>query len=80
MATADSKEQRTMPNDWLLGGILSAMREKETSLIDSQTIKKGWLYNQMAFKLNYNYKIIAIINLYRIPATSSNGVYYLLNQ
>ena len=63
---ADSKSWNTTPKDQLPGRIMSAIRGKATSLIDKKTITKGRLGNWIAIKINYNRKILAIINFYQI--------------
>ena len=77
---ADSKQWDVTPRMFLPGGILSIFTGKGRSLIDENEIYKNELGNWMAVKMKHNGKTIALINLYRIPATSSNGVTCSLTQ
>ena len=71
--TADSKEWSSTNNDYLPGGIMTVLLERCGPYIDKKTIKIGRLGNWNAISLKYNKKRVEIINLYRLPLSSSNG-------
>ena len=77
---ADSKEWTTTDRDYLPGGIMSIFFSKCSSLINRKKVVKGRLGNWMAVPLEYKEKRIEVINMYRIPSTSSYGVCYSLTQ
>ena len=69
---ADTKKQEVAPNAYLPGGVISALRGKAKLLIVEESAYKGRLGNLLAVKLSIYNKTIAIINMYRIPASTSN--------
>ena len=71
--TADSNEWATTNNDYLPGGLMTVLFERCGSFIDKKTIKKGRLGNWNAISLNYKGKRVEVINLCRLPLSSSNG-------
>ena len=77
---ADSKEWATTPKDYLPGGLMSVFGSKCSPIMQQKKIKVGRLGNWIAVLIEYKGKRIEIINMYRIPKTSSNGVYYSLTQ
>ena len=70
---ADSIQWNINKNEYLPGGLLSAFLGKSRALVKEQEIFKSKLGNWISVKLNHNKKTIAIINIYRIPSSSSNG-------
>ena len=72
--TADSAEWDVTPNDYLPGGICSIFFSKSSPLIESKKVVKGRLGNWMAVSLVSKEKRLEIINIYRIPSSSSYGV------
>ena len=76
----DSKLWNTTSSDLLPERLITVAQRSITSLINNKSIIKGRLGNQIAMKLQHNRKTLAIINLYRIPRSLSNGVYYCLIQ
>ena len=65
-----------MKKEWLPGGVLSAVRGKEISLIEIEETAKGKYGNWITLKLKSNSKTLLIINIYRIPTTTpSEGTY-----
>lgn len=77
---ADSKEWTTTDRDYLPGGIMSVFFSKCSPLINRKKVVKGRLGNWMAVPLEYKEKRIEVINMYRIPSTSSYGVCCSLTQ
>ena len=77
---SDSKEQNTTLLDYLLSRLMSVFFSKCSPLIQQKNVKIGRLGNWMAIRLEYKEKRLDNINIYRIPRTSSNGVYYSLTQ
>ena len=53
--------------------MLSAFLGKSRSLVKENEIKKSNFRNWLAVKLHHKTKTIAVINVYRIPSSSSNG-------
>jgi len=78
--TADSNEWEVSPSDYLPGGICNIFLSKVSLLVDPKRVVKGRLGNWMAVSLVNNEKRLEIINIYRIPSTSSNGVKCSLTQ
>ena len=78
--TADSKEWDVTPTDYLPGGICSVFLSKCSPLIDSKRVVKGRLGNWMAISLVNKGKRLEIINIYRLPSSSSYGVKCSLTQ
>ena len=76
----DSKEWKTTSSDYLPGGIASVIFSKCSPLINKKGVKQGWLGNWIAVPMQYKNKRIEVINLYRIPSSSSNGVCCSLTQ
>lgn len=62
------------------GGICNIFLNKVSPLVDPKRVVKGRLGNWMAVSLVNNEKRLEIINIYRIPSTSSNGVKCSLTQ
>ena len=77
---ADTKKQEVAPNAYLPGGVISALRGKAKLLIVEELVHKGRLGNWLAVKLSTYSKTIAIINMYRILALTSNRNKYSLTQ
>ena len=77
---ADSKQWDVTPRLFLPGRILSIITQKGRSLINEKEIHKGELGNWMAIKMKHNSKMVVMINLYRIPSTSSNSPTFSLTQ
>ena len=77
---ANSKEQAITPKDYLPGRLMSVFFSKCSPLIQQKNIKIGRLGNWMGIRLEFKEKRLDNINIYRIPRTSSNRVYYSLNQ
>lgn len=77
---ADSNQWTITPNQYLPGGIMSAFLGKSRALIKEKEIHKSSMGNWMAVKLHHRNKTLVIINLYRIPAASSNGEICSLTQ
>ena len=73
MFTADSKEWNVTNNDYLPGGVMSMFFERCGSFIEKNKVKIGKLGNWDAISMNYKRKRVEVINLYRIPLSSSNG-------
>ena len=70
---ADSRQWDVTPRQCLPGGILSIISGKCRSLVNENEIFKGDLGNWMAIKMHHKGKTIALVSLYRMPLTSSNG-------
>ena len=70
---ADSNQWDINRKEYLPGGLLSVFLGKSRALIKEQEIYKSKRGNWMAVKLNHKRKTIALINIYRIPSSSSNG-------
>lgn len=60
---------------YLPGGLLTIMFEKCKPYVERKNIKIGRLGNWSAISLQHKSKRLELINLYRIPATSSHGPY-----
>ena len=60
--------------------MVSAIRGKATSLIETDDISKRKYGNWITMKLKNNRKILLIISIYWIPITSSVKVYSCLTQ
>jgi len=69
----DSKKWNLSTNNYLPGGLLTIIQGKSRSLLDEEKTQKSKLGNWMAIQLSHNNKTIAIINIYRIPISTSKG-------
>ena len=69
----DSNQWDVTRNDYLPGEIISIFLGKRRVLIKDDKVTKGRMGNWMAIKCHHKDKTFAIINIYRIPITSSNG-------
>ena len=78
--TNDRGDWNLAKNYHLPGGVVSIVRGKASSLIEIEDTIKGKCSNWIAIKLKNNYKTLMIINVYRIPATSSGKVCCFLTQ
>ena len=67
-------------NNYLPRELISVFWGKSKLLVQKENVVKRNLGNWMAVKLKCSAKTIAIINTYRLPATSSNGPKYSLIQ
>jgi len=76
----DSKEWVVTDKDYLPGGLLNVIFNRSGPLLQKKMVKKGKLGNWSAILLEYKGKRLEIINLYRLPISSSNGVYCSLTQ
>ena len=54
--------------------------EKSRALVQENSVECSPLGNWIAMKLKYNNKIIALITVYQIPASSQQGLYCSLTQ
>jgi len=72
---ADSKQWNLNNRSYLPGGLLTIIFERCKPYIEKKTIKIGKLGNWSAISLKYKGKHLELINLYRIPASSSYGPY-----
>ena len=70
---ADSQQWQINQKQYLPGGVLSAFLGKSRSLVNENKIKKSNFGNWIAVKLQHKNKTIAVINVYRISSSSSNG-------
>jgi len=73
---SDSKEWNTIKYSYLPGGILTVMKGKVAPLIQEDEIHYGKLGNFIVVKVKQADKMIAIINLYRVPSTSPRDPCY----
>ena len=80
IVTADSNEWETTPSDYLPGGACSIFLSKCSPLVDRKKVVKGRLGNWIAVSLEHEGKRLEIINMCRIPRTSSHGVCCSLTQ
>jgi len=78
--TEDSGEWETTSLDYLPGGLVNIFLTKCSSLVDNKKVVKSCLGNWMAISLEHKGKRLEIINIYRLPSTSSNGVCCSLTQ
>jgi len=76
----DSKKWDLTTNNYLPGGLLTVVQGKCRALLQDETIHKSNLGNWMAIQLTHNNKTLVIINLYRIPISSSKGPRCCLTQ
>jgi len=70
---ADSKQWNITSNNYLPGGLLTIVKGKCRATLQEDKTFINELGNWMATMFTHNGKTLAIINLYRIPSTSSNG-------
>ena len=77
---ADSSEHDKAKNNYLLGGIMNCIRGNAISLHNSIKIVVSKLGNWIAMQLLNEHKIILYITLYRIPLSSTQGIYNSLAQ
>ena len=68
--TSDSGRWELTKKEWLPGGALTAVRGRIASLVVDDATHRGKYGNWLAVKLVGKGKTVAIINIYRIPATS----------
>ena len=69
----DSGQHHVTNNDYLPGGIMNIIFQKCAPIYQKKKTVKGRLGNWSAIALEYNRKQLEVINLYRIPSSSSNG-------
>ena len=68
---ADTQRWEVTPNQYLPGGIVTAIRGREKSIMIEESVYRGAVGNWIAVKFTFKTKTIAIINIYRIPSSSS---------
>ena len=78
---ADSRKWEITKNEYLPGRVLIVVKGRISSLIENERTYRGKYGNWIALKLTGKGKTITLINIYRIPATTSKeGVYSSLVQ
>ena len=82
LLTADSKQWEVTKNNYLPGGLLNVIGSKCASVINAKKITIGRMGNWIAFSMEHVGKRLEIINLCRMPvsSSSSNGVHSSLVQ
>ena len=78
--TADSKEQKTIPADYLPSRLLNEIMSKYSEFIPQSKTTKGRLGNWIVFSLQDNQKRLEIITIYRILISLLNRLSYSLTQ
>ena len=78
----DSKQWKVTKNNYLPGGLLNVIGSKCASVITAKKITIGKMGNWIAFAMEHKGKRLEIINLHRIPvsSSSSSGVHSSLVQ
>ena len=69
----DSGQYHVANRDYLPGGVTNTLFQKCVSVHQRKKIVKGRLGNWSAIALEHNSKRLEIINLCRIPSSSTNG-------
>ena len=77
---ADTMRWEVTPNQRLPGGVMIALRGRAKSVMEDESVHKGKLGNWIAIKLSDQKKKISILNIYRIPVSTSNGNKFSLTQ
>ena len=77
---ADSKEWAVTSSNYLPGRVITVIYNKCGLILKQKKVKKSWLGNWSAIALEHKGKHLELINMYRLPRSSSNGVYCSLTQ
>ena len=80
MIYADSGEYDKAKKNYLPGSIMNCIRGNMTNLYDSTKTKISKLGNWMAIYLINEHKTIICITMYRIPQSSTQGIYNSIAQ
>ena len=68
--TVDSQQWNMIDNEYLLGGLINVINQRDTLIIEKTKIKRGRLGNQIAILLVCKGKRLEIISMHRIPSSS----------
>ena len=69
----DSGQHHVTNRNYLPGGIMNAMFQKCAPMVQMKKTTKGRLGDWSAMAFEHNEKRLEVINLCRIPSSSSNG-------